>query len=238
VTKYNEKILVVDSEETTRELLGRRLSSLGYGVFLESTVKKALVLVSKEHPDLIILDILLPKVDGYELCRKLRQGNQTPIIILTPLKDISARIMGLDAGADDYIVKPFSPQELEARIRCLLKRPFITSQNHPTIKPKTLNFGNISINLIKKRVLKDSTPIKLTTIEFKLLSLLIHNAGNELSRKTILDNIWGYTPQRNVDTRIVDVHVFRLRSKLESNPSAPNLILTIRGVGYMFQKYF
>ena len=107
MTKYNEKILVVDSEETTRELLGRRLSSLGYSVFLESTAKKALVLVSKEHPDLIILDILLPKVDGYELCRKLRQGNQTPIIILTPLKDISARIMGLDAGADDYIVKPF-----------------------------------------------------------------------------------------------------------------------------------
>jgi len=238
VTKYNEKILVVDSEETTRELLGRRLSSLGYSVFLESTAKKALVLVSKEHPDLIILDILLPKVDGYELCRKLRQGNQTPIIILTPLKDISACIMGFDAGADDYIVKPFSPQELEARIRCLLKRRFITSQNHPTTKPKILNFGNISINLIKKRVLKDSTPIKLTTIEFKLLSLLIHNAGNELSRKTILDNIWGYTPQRDVDTRLVDVHVFRLRSKLESNPSAPDLILTIRGVGYMFQKYF
>ena len=238
MTKYNEKILVVDSEETTRELLGRRLSSLGYSVFLESTAEKALVLVSKEYLDLIILDILLPKVDGYELCIKLRQENQTPIIILTPLKDISARIMGLDAGADDYIVKPFSPQELEARIRCLLKRRFITSQNHPTTKPKILNFGNISINLIKKRVLKDSTPIKLTTIEFKLLSLLIHNAGNELSRKTILDNIWGYTPQRDVDTRLVDVHVFRLRSKLESNPSAPDLILTIRGVGYMFQKYF
>ena len=137
----------------------------------------------------------------------------------------------------DYIVKPFSPQELEARIRCLLKRPFITSQNNPTLKPKTLNFGNISINLIKKRVLKDSTPIKLTPIEFKLLSLLIHNAGKELSRKTILDNLWGYTPERYVDTRIVDVHISRLRSKLENNPSNPDLILTIRGVGYMFQKY-
>lgn len=238
MTKYNEKILVVDSEETTRELLGRRLSSLGYSVFLESTAKKALVLVSKEQPDLIILDILLPKVDGYELCRSLRQTNQTPIIILTSLKDISARIMALDAGADDYIVKPFSPQELEARIRSLLKRPFITSQNHPTIKPKTLIFGNISINLINKSVLKDSKPIKLTTIEFKLLSLLIHNAGKELSRKTILDNLWGYTPQRGVDTRIVDVHIFRLRSKLERNPSNPDLILTIRGVGYMFQTPF
>jgi OmpR family response regulator RpaB len=238
VTKYNEKILVVDSEEATRELLGRRLSSLGYSVFLESTAKEALVIVSKEDPDLIILDILLPKIDGYELCRKLRQEYQTPIIIVTSLKEISVRVMALDAGADDFLVKPFSPQELEARIRSLLKRPFIDSQVHPTIKPNTLNFGNISINLTNKRVLKDSTAIKLTTIEFKLLSLLIHNAGKELSRKTILDNIWGYTPERDIDMRIVDVHVFRLRSKLESKPSDPDLILTIRGVGYMFQDYF
>ena len=237
MTKYNKKILVVDSEETTRELLGRRLTALGYSVFLESTAKAALIIVSKELPDLIILDILLPKVDGYELCKKLRQEYQTPIIILTALNDMSARVMGLNAGADDYMIKPFSPQELEARIRSVLKRPFIDFQTYPKTKPKIFSFGNISINLINKRVLKDSTFIKLTNIEFKLLDLLINNAGKELSRKTILDNLWGYTPERYVDTRIVDVHISRLRSKLENNPSNPDLILTIRGVGYMFQKY-
>ena len=237
MTKYNKKILVVDSEETTRELLGRRLTALGYSVFLESTAKAALIIVSKELPDLVILDILLPKVDGYELCKKLRQEYQTPIIILTALNDMSARVMGLNAGADDYMIKPFSPQELEARIRSVLKRPFIDFQTYPKIKPKIFNFGNISINLINKRVLKDSTFIKLTNIEFKLLDLLINNPGKELSRKTILDNLWGYTPERYVDTRIVDVHISRLRSKLENNPSNPDLILTIRGVGYMFQKY-
>ena len=230
------KILVVDYEKTTRAVIAKRLTSLGYIVFLDSNGKDALITFCNELPDLVILDVLLPKVDGYELCCKLREISQTPIIILTALDTTSDCIMGLDFGADDYVVKPFLPKELEARIRSLLRRN--NSQTQPKKTKKKIKFGSIVVDLNKRQVFTNSQSVKLTNIEYSLLELLINNAGIELSRKTILDNIWGYTPERYVDMRIVDVHISRLRAKLEIEPTNPDLILTVRGKGYTFQKYF
>ncbi len=230
---YNEKILIIDNEIETGQLLKRRLTNLGYTVILTLTVNDALVSFTRECFDLVIIDIILPKLDGYEICRKIRNTSKVPIILLSALGSIQNRIMGLDLGADDYIIKPFSPKELEARIRSVLRRYTI---HHILARKgkKNLEIGNLVINLNKRFVFKNNLEIKLTSIESNVLELLVNNAGKELSRTMILDNVWGYTPQRIVDTRIVDVHISRLRSKIEENPSDPDLIITVRGIGYVF----
>jgi len=237
VEGYNEKILVVDGEESTRQVLNTRLTLLGYNVLLVRNGNDALVIFNKEQPDLVILDIVLSKLDGYEVCRKIRKISETPIIMLTALGGISDRIMGLELGADDYVIKPFYPKELEARIRCILRRSGNSIQTQPNKNKNVLNIGNLMININTQQVSKDGSKIRLTGMEFSLLELLIANSGKPLSRKIILNNVWGYTPERYVDTRVVDVHISRLRSKLEEDPTNPDLILTARGTGYTFQQY-
>ena len=177
---------------------------------------------------------MLPKIDGYGVCRELRKESKVPIIMLTALGGISDRVTGLELGADDYVIKPFSPKELEARIRSVLRR----TQKPVTQKANSEIFymGNLKIDTLKRQVFKSNRRIKLTGTEFNLLELLINRAGERLTRTLILDKIWGYIPERYVDTRLVDVHISRLRSKLEEDPSNPDLILTARGTGYMFQK--
>ena len=164
---------------------------------------------------------------------KLKES-KVPIIMLTALGGISDRVTGLELGADDYVIKPFSPKELEARIRSVLRR----TQKPVTQKANSEIFymGNLKIDTLKRQVFKSNRRIKLTGTEFNLLELLINRAGERLTRTLILDKIWGYIPERYVDTRLVDVHISRLRSKLEEDPSNPDLILTARGTGYMFQK--
>lgn len=230
----NEKILVADDEINIRRILETRLSIRGYKVFLAADGEEAITMFKKERPNLVILDLMLPKIDGYGVCRELRKESKVPIIMLTALGGISDRVTGLELGADDYVIKPFSPKELEARIRSVLRR---------TQKPVTqkVNFeifymGNLKIDTLKRQVFKSNRRIKLTGTEFNLLELLINRAGERLTRTLILDTIWGYIPERYVDTRLVDVHISRLRSKLEEDPSNPDLILTARGTGYMFQK--
>jgi OmpR family response regulator RpaB len=154
--------------------------------------------------------------------------------MLTARGDISDRVMGLEFGADDYVIKPFYPKELEARVRSLLRRSEKTS-NYSSNK-YLFQIGNLTINTQKQQVFRDNARVRLTGIEFSLLELLITNAGERLSRAYILDTVWGYTPERYLDTRVVDVHISRLRSKLEIDPGKPDLILTARGTGYMFQK--
>ena len=158
--------------------------------------------------------------------------------MLTALGDISDRVMGLELGADDYVMKPFSPKELEARIRSVLRRTgsfnILASNN---IDQSILKFGTLAIDTNKRQVFKGNERIKLTGMEFNLLELLVTKAGERLSRAMILDRVWGYTPERYLDTRVVDVHISRLRSKLEEDPSNPDLIITARGTGYMFQRY-
>ena len=230
----NEKILVADDEINIRRILETRLSIRGYKVFLAADGEEAITMFKKERPNLVILDLMLPKIDGYGVCRELRKESKVPIIMLTALGGISDRVTGLELGADDYVIKPFSPKELEARIRSVLRR----TQKPVTQKENSEIFymGNLKIDTLKRQVFKSNRRIKLTGTEFNLLELLINRAGERLTRTLILDKIWGYIPERYVDTRLVDVHISRLRSKLEEDPSNPDLILTARGTGYMFQK--
>ena len=229
-----EKILVVDDESNIRKILETRLTIRGYNVISASDGEEAIRLFHQEQPNLVILDIMLPKLDGYTVCSELRKKSNVPIIMLTARGDISDRVMGLEFGADDYVIKPFYPKELEARVRSLLRRSEKTS-NYSSNK-SLFQIGNLTINTQKQQVFRDNARVRLTGIEFSLLELLITNAGERLSRAYILDTVWGYTPERYLDTRVVDVHISRLRSKLEIDPGKPDLILTARGTGYMFQK--
>ena len=206
---HKEKILVVDDEISIRRILETRLSMIGYSVITAGDGEEALELYKKEMPNLIILDIMMPKLDGYGVCQEIRKDSDTPIIMLTALGDVADRITGLELGADHYVVKPFSPKELEARIK---------------------------IDTNRRQVYKQNEKIRLTGMEFSLLELLMSKSGEAFSRASILQEVWGYTPERHVDTRVVDVHISRLRSKLEEDPSNPDLILTARGTGYLFQK--
>jgi len=234
VELYNKKILIADNERDIAKLLKTRLSSLGYKTFLASNGNEALTNFTNHEPDLVLLDVMLPKLDGYEVCRKIRATSSVPIIILTALGNISNRVLGLELGADDYVIKPFSPKELEARIKSALRRSSLKLSKLPKVKTQ-LQIGNFVVDINTKIILKRNLKIKLTEIEYNLLELLIRNTGKNLSRITILNNVWGYTPERYIDTRIVDVHISRLRSKIEENPSKPDLIVTVRGIGYMAQ---
>jgi OmpR family response regulator RpaB len=234
---FEKKILVVDNENNIRRGLSIRLATFGYTVFFAATKKKGLFIFNKEKPDLIILNIFLPNSTGYEVCNRVRAKNRTPIIILTSLDAISARVLGLELGIDDYLLKPLLLKELEAKIRLVLIRTKISKQLNKKREPNSLRIGNLTINLVNQRVSKNNLKIKLTHLEFILLEFLIYNAGKKLSRKTILFNVWGYIPDRKTDTRVVDVYVSRLRSKLEENPKNPNLIYTTQGLGYTFQNF-
>jgi OmpR family response regulator RpaB len=234
VEVFFEKVLVVDNEIPVRQLLQARLSNLGYKVFLTSNGKDAITSFIKEQPDIIILDLILPKLDGYAVCRKIREQSDIPIIILTALGNISDQVMELGLEVNDYVIKPFSPKELEFRIRSVLYNYNLQVNNSLTRK-KIFQINELIIDMDKKVVSKTNRIMKLTETEFDLLELLIENAGKTLSRLTILENIWGYTPERYIDTRLVDVYISKLRLKIEENPRNPDLILTVRGVGYIFQ---
>ena len=224
-------VLVADDDINIRQFLKIRLSYLGYNVIIAANGQEVLSILEKEKLDLIILDIILPQIDGYKVCRILRKFSRVPIILLTALANTPDRIRGLDLGADEYLTKPFAPDELEACIRSLLTR----SRKRNDFNPLVIQVGDLKLDIIKKHVFKSNKLIRLTLIEFNLLRLLVDKAGEILTRTAILDCIWGYTSYRYIDTRVVDVYVHRLRSKLEQDLSTPNLILTIRGKGYMFQ---
>jgi OmpR family response regulator RpaB len=232
----NSKILIADGEIEINQLLTTRLTSLGYKVFSVFNGNDALLSFNNERFDLIIIDIILPKLDGYEVCRRIRKNSEVPILLLTTLNNISDRIVGLELGADDYLIKPFSPKELEARIRSLLRRSNNNIQRSAEKNKKVFQISNLLINMNTRVILKDNSEIKLSSIEYSILELLAENEGNHLSRTMILNNVWGYMPERSIDTRIVDVNISRLRSKIEKDPRNPDLIITVRGLGYMFQQ--
>jgi len=233
---HKEKILVVDDEASIRRILETRLSMIGYIVVTAADGEEALAAYKKELPNLIILDIMMPKLDGYGVCQEIRKDSDIPIIMLTALGDVADRITGLELGADDYVVKPFSPKELEARIKAILRRVDRMSLHNTSIASGIIAMGGIKIDTNRRQVYKQNEKIRLTGMEFSLLELLMSKSGEAFSRAAILQEVWGYTPERHVDTRVVDVHISRLRSKLEEDPSNPDLILTARGTGYLFQK--
>jgi len=231
-----EKVLVVDDEASIRRILDTRLSMIGYLVITASDGEEALSLFRQENPNLVILDVMMPKLDGYGVCQEIRKNSDIPIIMLTALGDVADRITGLELGADDYVIKPFSPKELEARIRAVLRRAEKIQLSSNTNNSGIVQFNFLKIDFNRRQVYKADERIRLTGMEFSLLELLISRSGQAFSRSEILQEVWGYTPERHVDTRVVDVHISRLRAKLEIDPSNPDLILTARGTGYLFQR--
>jgi len=236
-SKHGEKILIVDDEASIRRILETRFKMLGYETAIASDGEEAMNIFEQFQPDIIILDIMMPKMDGYGVTKEVRKNSDTPIIILTALGDVSERIAGLELGADDYVVKPFSPKELEARVKCILKRTYgkngVSSQKETN---NVIQVGSIKIDLGKRQVYRKNERVRLTGMEFSLLELLVTNSGHPFSRSEILRHVWSYPEDHRIDTRVVDVHISRLRSKLENDISNPELILTARGIGYMFQK--
>lgn len=231
-----EKILIVDDEASIRRILDTRLSMIGYAVITACDGEEALSLFRKEIPNLVILDVMMPKLDGYGVCQEIRKTSDVPIIMLTALGDVADRITGLELGADDYVIKPFSPKELEARIRSVLRRTEKIQLASTSSNSGIVQFNFLKIDFNRRQVYKADERIRLTGMEFSLLELLISKSGQAFSRAEILQEVWGYTPERHVDTRVVDVHISRLRAKLEMDPSNPDLILTARGTGYLFQR--
>jgi len=231
-----EKVLVVDDEASIRRILDTRLSMIGYLVITASDGEEALSLFRQENPNLVILDVMMPKLDGYGVCQEIRKNSDIPIIMLTALGYVADRITGLELGADDYVIKPFSPKELEARIRAVLRRAEKIQLSSNTNNSGIVQFNFLKIDFNRRQVYKADERIRLTGMEFSLLELLISRSGQAFSRSEILQEVWGYTPERHVDTRVVDVHISRLRAKLEIDPSNPDLILTARGTGYLFQR--
>jgi len=234
------RILVVDDEPAVLKVLVTRLQLAGYQVYSATNGEEALESFHRDSPDLIVLDVMLPKMDGFAVCRRIRAESVVPIIFLTALEAISERVAGLDLGADDYLSKPFSPKELEARIATILRRmgPSITvteTKEVPSGKG-VMKFGNLVVDTNRRQVSRAGERISLTYTEFSLLELLFDEPGKVVPRAEILEQLWGYPPRRAADLRVVDVYVARLRGKLEPDPRNPELILTVRGIGYASQR--
>ena len=233
-------ILVVDDEAAVRRVLVMRLQLSGYRVICAEDGEQALELFHSESPDLIVLDVMLPKLDGFAVCRRLRAESCVPIIFLSAVEAISERVAGLDLGADDYLPKPFSPKELEARIATILRRvgrgnAEVESREIPTGQG-VLCLGDLIVDTNRRQVTRGGERINLTYTEFSLLELLFREPGRVVPRAEILEQLWGYPPRRSADLRVVDVYVARLRGKLEPDPRNPELILTVRGIGYSSQR--
>jgi DNA-binding response OmpR family regulator len=233
-------LLVVDDEPAVRRVLVMRLQLAGYRVVCAEDGEEALSLFHREQPDLVVLDVMLPKLDGFAVCRRLRAESCVPIIFLSALDAISERVAGLDLGADDYLPKPFSPKELEARIATILRR---VGRGSAAAEPRelpsgsgVLRVGDLVVDTNRRQVTRDGQRIALTYTEFSLLELLFREPGRVVPRAEILEQLWGYPPRRAADLRVVDVYVARLRGKLEPDPRNPELILTVRGTGYASQR--
>lgn len=231
-----EKILVVDDEASIRRILETRLSMIGYDVITAGDGEEALTTFRKVDPDLVVLDVMMPKLDGYGVCQEIRKESDVPIIMLTALADVADRITGLELGADDYIAKPFSPKELESRIRSILRRRLSKTSAEGIPRSGIIEIDNLKIYTNKRQVYKGNERIRLTGVEYSLLELLVSHSGKSFSRGEILQQVWGYSAEQHADTRVVDVHISRLRSKLENDPENPEFILTARGTGYLFQR--
>ncbi|HEX9114841.1 MAG TPA: response regulator transcription factor [Anaerolineae bacterium] len=222
-----EKILLVDDEATLRETLAYNLRNAGYQVSTAADGGAALEQARDEIPDLVILDLMLPEIDGLTVCRNLRQISDVPILILTARSGELDKIVGLESGADDYLTKPFSLGELQARVRALLRRAGAVGASDEIAS------GDLRLNLISRRAFLDDKELVLSPKEFSLLAELMRHQGAVLSRDLLLTRVWGYDFYG--DSRTVDVHVRWLREKIEQDPARPERIVTVRGIGYRFE---
>ena len=224
-----ERLLIIEDELPMRTALQDALTAEGYRVLTASDGAAGLERAVAEKPDLILLDIMMPKLDGYALCAELRRlGLPVPILMLTAKGQVEDRVVGLDSGADDYLVKPFSTEELLARIRALLRR--IRRQGHA---PAKFSLGEVEIDLTRQTAVRGRKSLHLTAKEFAMLRLMAESPGEPVSRERFLDLVWGYTAFPT--TRTVDTHIASLRSKLEPDPDAPRWIKTVHGIGYRLE---
>ena len=217
------RVLVVDDDTALAEMLGIVLRGEGFEPVLCADGERALGLFRESRPDLVLLDLMLPGKDGIEVCREIRLESGVPIVMLTAKSDTVDVVLGLESGADDYIVKPFKPKELIARIRTRLRRT-------DDVRPESLAIGDLDIDVAGHTVKRDGEAISLTPLEFDLLVALARKPWQVFSREVLLEQVWGY--RHAADTRLVNVHVQRLRSKIERDPENPDIVVTVRGVGY------
>lgn len=214
-------VMIVDDDQDLAEMLSIVLIGAGMEVDLVNRGDQVIELFNTHTPDLVLLDVMLPGMDGIEVCKIIREVSTVPIVMLTARGDTHDVVLGLEAGADDYMIKPFKPQELVARVNTRLRR---------NVKSGTISILDLVIDQMEHKVSKNGLEIALTRLEFDLLVALAKEPGRVFSREALLSEVWGY--QHAADTRLVNVHVQRLRSKIESNVDNPNYILTVRGVGY------
>lgn len=226
------KILVVDDEKLLVKGIKFNLENEGYSVDACYDGETAVTMAKTENYDLIILDLMMPKKNGLEACQEIRSFSTVPIIMLTARSEGSDLLMGFESGADDYMTKPFNILELKARVRALLRRASITSQQPEQESGNIIKIGHIEVDEERRCASKNGEPVELTMKEFDLILFLMKNPGKVYSRESLLDLVWGYNYQG--DTRTVDVHIRRLREKLEINPASPEYIITKWGVGYYF----
>jgi len=221
------RVLVVDDDSALAEMLGIVLRSDGFDPSFVSDGAGALAAFHDTKPDVVLLDLMLPGMSGLDVCRAIRAESGTPIIMLTAKSDTIDVVLGLESGADDYVVKPFKPKELVARMRARLR-------HHEDVASETLSIGPaespVSIDVPAHQVTRDGSPINLTPLEFDLLVALARKPRQVFTREVLLEQVWGY--RHAADTRLVNVHVQRLRSKVERDPERPEVVLTVRGVGY------
>ena len=224
-------IMLVDDEESIQKLLTYPLQREGYRVVQARDGEEALKRFAEQPVDLVVLDVMLPRLDGLEVCRRLRTGSAVPIIMLTARDDEVDKVLGLELGADDYITKPFSIREFRSRIRAVLRRATLVAERREQSEGAIVADG-LAIDPAKRTVAVHGGQVQLTYVEFEILRSLMRSPGRVLSRRALLESVWDSADYR--EQRTIDVHIRHLREKLESDPSAPELIRTVRGVGYRF----
>jgi DNA-binding response OmpR family regulator len=223
------RILIIEDETPMRTALADLLTAEGYRALTAADGERGLARARAEKPDLILLDIMMPKLDGFQVCAELRRlGVAAPVLMLTAKGQIEDRVVGLDAGADDYLVKPFSTEELLARVRALLRR-----LERQTRVPATLQLGETEIDLARQTARRGAQPVYLTAKEFSMLRLLVEAEGEPVTREKFLDVVWGYAAFPT--TRTVDNHIASLRAKIEPQPETPRWLKTVHGVGYKLE---
>jgi DNA-binding response OmpR family regulator len=221
------KVLLIEDEPTLVDTITYNLKREGYDVLSERDGERGLQAALQASPDLVILDLMLPKLDGLEVCRQLRRTSNVPVIMLTARNEEMDKVLGLEMGADDYVGKPFSMRELMARVKAMLRRQAATQESRT---PALLQAGDFVLDESRHEIRQRGQPLALTPLEYDLLAFLLRNRGTSFSRESLLEIVWCYDFAG--DTRTVDVHVRSLRAKIEDTPSAPVQLVTVRGVGY------
>ncbi len=231
MAEASARILLVDDEESIQTLLSFPLRKDGYEVVLAADGDEALKRFGEGTFDLVVLDVMMPVLDGFEVCKRLRARSTVPIIMLTAKTEEIDKVLGLELGADDYITKPFSVREFRSRVKAVLRRAALAQPDDQF--EEAIREGELVIDFERRQVTARSEPVRLTYVEFEVLAALARNPGRVFSRTMLLERVWGDSSYR--DPRTIDVHIRHLREKLEAEPKHPELILTVRGVGYRFQ---